>query len=345
MVYVVILNWNGWRDTVECLESLLRLADHDVRIVVCDNASTDESLLRIQEWAGGTEPCPQPSERFSGLFESPLTKPVPTTVWVPGEAVSGDDEARVILVPTGANLGFAGGCNVGLRYVLARADAEFIWLLNNDTVVPSDSLRHLRDTMHRRPDVGLCGSTLRFYDEPEKVQCYGGYDFNTWTARVKPVGTKFTGEALPNETKIEQELKYINGASTFLRPEFLWTVGLMNEQYFLYFEEIDWATRAKGDFALGYCSKSTVYHKEGMSIGSDRSQEKRSLFSERYLSRNRALFMRTYYPVRLPVTMLWIGLVIVYRLLRGRFGLAKMVWLSAWSGILTRPQAVPSLTR
>jgi len=119
------------------------------------------------------------------------------------------------------------------------------------------------------------------------VQCCGGYDFNAWTARVKTIASRGVSGALPDERVMEHKLKYVSGASAFVRIGCLKQVGPMNEQYFLYFEEIDWATRACGLYTMGYCAASMVYHKEGRSIGSHRSSGSRSLFSERYLSRNR----------------------------------------------------------
>jgi GT2 family glycosyltransferase len=324
-VYVVVLNWNGWEDTIECLQSLCLLEGGEVRIVVCDNDSADGSLERIRGWAAGTQGCAVADSRYASLVDRPV-RPRHMAEWRAGQPASSTGEADLILIPTGENLGFAGGCNVGLRYVLERGDADFVWLLNNDTVVQSDALRQLLRKMQKRPDMGICGSTLVYYFEPDVVQCLGGYDFNPWTARVKAI-------AASDEMAVERRLKYVSGASMFLRFDLLKQVGLMNEQYFLYFEEIDWATRARGVYALGYCAASRVYHKEGRSIGSHRSSGSRSLFSERYLSRNRVVFMRTYYPARVMVCLVWVMLAALYRLLRGKPALAKTMCAGAWEGL------------
>jgi GT2 family glycosyltransferase len=201
--------------------------------------------------------------------------------------------------------------------------------LNNDTVVQADALSYLLHKMRVHPEIGICGSKVVYYFEPERVQCPGGYGFNPWTARVKQISAS-------NDAEVERRLKYVSGASTFVRRGFLEQVGLMNEQYFLYFEEIDWATRAQGRFRLGYCAKSLVYHKEGRSIGSHRLSGSRSRASERWLSRNRVVFIRTHYPARLVVCLVWIGLAALCRMLRGRREVAKTMCAGAWSGLWCR---------
>ncbi len=328
-VYVVVLNWNGWEDTIECLQSLCLLEGAKVRIVVCDNDSSDGSLERIRGWAEGERGCLAADPRYGFLAEE-RARPRRVAEWRVGQPASSTGDADLTLIPTGGNLGFAAGCNLGLRYVLERDDAEFVWLLNNDTVVAADALSHLLAKMRERPDVGLCGSTLRYYFEPEAVQCPGGYDFNPWTARVKHIAASRTGSG---EEAVEPRLRYVCGASVFARVAFLRRVGLMSEQYFLYFEEVDWATRARGGYALGYCAASVVYHKEGRSIGSHRSSGSRSLFSERYLSRNRIVFMRTHYPARVPVCLAWFGLAALSRFFMGRPTVAKMMLAGAWNGL------------
>jgi GT2 family glycosyltransferase len=330
--YVVILNWNGWEDTIECLKSLCLLEGGKIRIVVCDNASSDRSLEHIRSWAEGEERCRVADPRYGFLVED-KAPPRRVAAWRVGQPASSTGDADLVLIQTGANLGFAAGCNVGLRYVLERDDAEFVWLLNNDTVVARDALGNLLEKMRERPDVGLCGSTLLHYFEPEAVQCRGGYDFNPWTARVKHIAASEASAALSGEEAVEARLRYVCGASVFVRIAFLRRVGLMSEQYFLYFEEIDWATRARGVYGLGYCAASVVYHKEGRSIGSHRSSASRSLSSEWYLSRNRIVLMRTHYPARVAVCLAWVGLAALARFSMGRTVVAKTMLAGAWNGL------------
>jgi len=333
--YVVLLNWNGWRDTIECVASLLQMTAKCYTIVICDNASTDGSYQHILEWLRQEASSYTEAGRFF-------------TEWQTASPAAGSPAARIVLVQTASNLGFAGGCNVGLRYGLERGDGEYFWLLNNDTVVDPMALAAQIDKMESDPQLGITGSTLLFYDEPDVVQCCAGYGFNFWTARVRPAAEVVARNRLPEETAVEEKLRFVSGASMFVRRCFLEKVGLMNEQYFLYFEEIDWTTRAKGLFKLGYCSVSRVFHKEGSSIGSNRDRLKRSAFSERYLSRNRVLFTRTHFPLRLPIVFTWTIFVALSRILRGNLALAKAVFSGAASGIFASryiPERVGLSTR
>jgi GT2 family glycosyltransferase len=340
MVYIILVNWNGWRETLECLESIFRLDEPDYRIIVCDNASQDASLEKIQLWAQGKLAAEVADPRYEFLVTPPVPKPIPCSGWRPGESASGPGAVRLVLIPATENLGFAAGCNLGMRFALACGDAEFLWLLNNDTVVQPQALTHLVAKMRRNTRIGMCGSTLRYYAEPGTIQCYAGFGFNEWTARVVPLSCRAKkGQGWPEESDIEAGLKYVSGASIFLRQEFVETVGLMNEQYFLYFEEIDWATRARGLYSLGYCRESTIFHKEGSKIGSNRSSKSRSLFSERYLSINRVLFTRTYFPSRTPVVLAWVTLVSLQRMLTGHYSSGKTMLVSSWKGLFRRPQS------
>ena len=318
--YIVLLNWNGWRDTVECVASLLKLHATSYSIVICDNASTDGSYRNLVEWL----------QREALLHAGPQQF---FSEWDPASPVAHSTGSRVVLVQTGSNRGFAGGCNVGLRYGLERGDGKYFWLLNNDTVVDPEALTAQIAKMESDPQLGITGSTILFYDNPDTVQCCAGYGFNFWTARVRPLPLPVSPTDLPSESSTESYLRYISGASMFARRSFLLEVGLMNEQYFLYFEEIDWAVRAEGKFTLGYCSASRILHKEGRSIGSSRENEKRSATSERWLSRNRILFTRSHFPLRLPVTLLWTSSVAISRLLQGDISRALTVFISAWGGL------------
>ena len=163
-VYVVLVNWNTWPHTVECLESLLRSDHDDFQIVVCDNASRDDSLAHLAAWAAGREPFTPPAGPVP--LDPPVRKPVSFVPLSRAEAERGGlaacADARVVLVDDGGNLGFAGGCNVGMRYALARGDAAYVWVLNNDTVVAPTAMRAMvephrpasgrRDTRCRGPN-------------------------------------------------------------------------------------------------------------------------------------------------------------------------------------------------
>lgn len=307
-VAIILVNWNGWRDTVECLESLLSLRYPDYRIVVCDNGSGDDSLCRIGAWA---------QER--GIHAPEYSRSE-------AEAAStGDAVPLITLIRNGSNLGFAGGSNVGLRYGLASGCFEYFWLLNNDTVPEPDALARLAARMREEPSIGICGSTVLHYHERDRIQALGGGHYCRWIGLPWHHGrfTRWTGEV--DRQRAESRLNYIEGASMLVSRQFLEQVGLMNEEYFLYFEEADWAVRAKGRFRLGYAPRSIVYHKIGGSIGTSSNPARKSVVCDYYNIRNRILFTRRFYPVALPTVYLVLVAELLARLFCGRWKLAAMV--------------------
>lgn len=274
-VAVVVLNWNGWQDTLACVRSVLAQADSSTRVLVCDNGSTDGSFERLQEGLAGEGRVCMTAQDAVGV-----TQPWPEPVW---------------LVQNGANLGFAGGCNVGLMLAV-RCGFDFIWLLNNDTEVEPGAQQAMVARMQQDASIGLCGSRLVYFDEPQMVQARGGAVYNAHWGVSRHMGVHSAATDPEDAQKIEAQMDYVVGASMMVSRSFVDAVGPMTEDYFLYFEELDWAERgrAKG-FRLGYAPGSVVRHKEGATIGSSHTGTG-SMLSMRYLTRNRLRFTARFYP-------------------------------------------------
>jgi hypothetical protein len=333
---VILLNWNGWKDTIECLESVFRLSCPDFRVIVCDNASSDGSLEKIKMWARGELPAGSANPQLSHLITPPVPKPIQYLELTRDQAESGTQAfgPRLWLIHNGGNLGFAGGNNIALRCALRQPDCQYFWLLNNDTVANSNALSALVRLMERQPRIGLCGSLNLSYYNPDEVQAQGGRTYSRWTARVQ----KATPQAVERFGIIHPlTMNYVNGASMLVSRAFLQTVGLMEESYFLYFEELDWAMRAKGKFDLGYARDSVIYHKEGATIGSDRDRSKRSLISDQYLSRSRVLFTKRYFPWALPSVLVCTCLSAIHRLCLGDVQRAKAMLSYMLQGLMHVP--------
>lgn len=332
---VVVLNWNGWADTLECLESLLRCRAIGGPIVVCDNDSEDESVERLRDWAEGRLDVWVPPEApLRGLSHPPIPRPIPIVEHdrASAEAANGVGEAesaaRLVLIRTGANLGFAGGNNVGLRYLLGRADVDGVWLLNNDTVVDPGAAAALIAEVERDERIGLCGSTLLYYEEPERVQAAGGATYNAWMALPRHIGEALPVSRLPDPDQVRARMAFPTAASVLVTRAFLEEVGLMSEDYFFYFEELDWARRGAGRFRIGYAPDSRVYHREGRSIGNAGAKRK-SYLSDYYFLRNRMRITRRYFPRRMLTVRLALLLALVNRLRRrqwDRIGMIARIW-------------------
>ena len=270
-VGIVLLNWNRWNFTLSCLESLFRLNYSNYSVIVCDNNSTDGSMHKLQDWAAGQQPAPLPPQaELQGLVQPPSIKPVAFRALSRSEAELALKQPVVplTLIQTGANLGFAGGCNVGVRYALTQG-MDYIWLLNNDTLATPDSLQQLINLIQRHPEIGICGSTLLSMCHPSYVLALGGGRLRHSTGTTKHIG-EGRHWPFPEEDGGELEsqlMDYVVGASMLVSRAFVETAGLMDEGYFLYYEEIDWARRLPPGISLGYAPSSVIYHREGGTTG------------------------------------------------------------------------------
>ncbi len=297
---IVLVNWRRAADTIECLESLLR-SDFPARIVVVDNASADGSVETIVDWAGGRGLPPQPSPALAHLSTPPVRKPIVMRRLSAEEAATAvPDDAAVTIIDAGANRGFAGGNNIGIAFLLRDAATDYIWLLNNDTVVEPEATQALVARMDATFNVGMCGTVVRYYHRPDTIQALNGHRFNLWSGTSRGINGGSSIRTPFDPARVARETDFVLGASLAVSRRFVTTIGPMTEDYFLYFEEIDWAYRNDGRFPIAFASGAIVYHKEGGSIGSRGSGGKRSDLSEYYLARSRLGFIRRRTPLMLP---------------------------------------------
>lgn len=330
-VYIVIVNWNGSTDTIECLESLFRLNYQNYRVVVCDNGSTDGSLDRIMAWAEGRLEAHIGLQKpaHGHLTLPPVEKPLSYAFYDRQKAERGSEatqDPHLVLLRSDDNLGFAGGNNLGMRYALAADNLDYVWLLNNDTVVDPEALTSLVTRMSEKKSAGICGSTLVHYNSEDRIQARAGGWYCKWIGLPWHIGQCETTGTKPRVEHVEKWMNYVVGASMLVSRDFLVEVGLMCEDYFLYFEETDWARRGKGRFTLAYAPDSIVYHKVGRSIGTRSDPRHKSALSDYYSIRNRILFSRRFYPETLPTIYLSLCTAILSRLLAARFDLAATIW-------------------
>lgn len=243
-VGIIVLNWNRPKDTIECLESLIPFVKaRQASIVVCDNASTDDSEGRILEWAG----------HYFRIDK--------------GVDCARSKESDFIVIQTGENRGYADGNNAGIRYVLAHGGFEFIWILNNDTVVDKNALNALCQYACEHPEVMVFGSTLVDYNCRQRVQSAGGYRYFPLLTLIHAI---YGGKDLSYVMEQSEDvlLDCVSGAALFARIELFQDLGLLNEDFFLYYEELDLATRMKQrNYRARWCKNSLVYHKGAVSTG------------------------------------------------------------------------------
>lgn len=254
-VEIVILNWNGAADTLACLGSVFALDYPDFGVVVCDNGSTDDSVARIRASFAGRGPRGAPVDAPHGGYGE-----LRSQVASPGELLP-VSQRSLVLLETGANLGFAGGNNAGLRYVLARGDCRYVWLLNNDTLVKPTALRELVLRAESDPSIGAVGGTMLYMEQPSTVQQAGGATYSRWHGMVSVNGE---GRRLAPDLPETDALDYISGGCMLLPVEVLERVGLLDDRFFMYAEDIDWCVRMRAaGYRMSYASAAHVLHKGG----------------------------------------------------------------------------------
>lgn len=300
---VVIVNYRGADDTIECLESLLR-STIPLKVVVVENGSGDGSAERILAWANGDH-LPEPgSPTLAALSRPGLRKPIAITAIAP-DAIGTGTIASLTLINSPDNLGFAGGNNLGLRHLRADRALQYFWLLNSDTVVMPDCAAALAVKMQATPRIGMCGTIVRQYWQPDRLQALGGYAFNPLTGMGRALGGNDPVNAKFNPQDIADATDFVLGASLAVSRNFLDRVGLMEESYFLYYEEMDWSMRNRrlgsDEMVIGFAHGATVYHKAGAAIGSPNAVQARSAFSDYWMARSRLRFTARFFPLLLPL--------------------------------------------
>lgn len=309
-VAVIILNWNGAAHTLACLESLKTLDYPNKTLIVCDNASTDDSLQQLSAWAA--EHFPETARAAHVQLPYALS----------------DTALDFVLLKTPRNLGFAGGMNVAMSYVLAVGNYQAVWLLNNDTQLVPNALTALVNCANRRPEVGLWGSTLLELDTPEQVQAAGGCRYQPYLTRMLSVGK---GKSLARVMEYPEDLRldYISGAAMFIPTRVLYKVGLLNEEYFLFYEELDYTQRLKqAGLHIAWCKASWVYHQGSATVGNVHMRDKVKLQRANYYENLSTLkYSANFYPRSLwLIALMRFSLKAVAVCARGDFFLLKPLW-------------------
>ena len=179
------------------------------------------------------------------------------------------------------NLGFAGGNNLGIK----QAGGDYLFFVNNDTEFTEGLVEQLVATLDAHPEAGMVSPKIRYFSMPDTLQYAGFTPMNYYTARNTCIGQfeKDTGQ-YDDRTG---ETGYAHGAAMMLRREAIIKAGLMAENYFLYYEEMDWCEKVrKARYTIRLDMQALIYHKESVSVGS------KSALKEFFMNRNRILFIR-----------------------------------------------------
>lgn len=302
---IVILNFNGSQDTLECLESLGG-SDPACNIVVVDNGSTDSSVEDLVHWAQNKN-IPLQRYKLSGQDGR-----------APQVVIPEAGNSKITLLETGRNLGFAAGNNIGIRYALQQG-MEYILILNNDTVAYYGLILDMIRVSNTE-NAGIVGVRICYYDEPNRVWFLGG-KFQWWNSCMLQgtiAGASNDGSAFPTE--------WITGCCMLIRKNVFERIGLFDENAFLYCEDVDFCQRAAYEnIRRVVTSGVTISHKISRSSGGN------TAFTWYHYSKSRIYFHRKHYSWLLHAIFLMVYVLSRFLrclpwLFRGRLDLVKASW-------------------
>jgi GT2 family glycosyltransferase len=248
--------------------------------------------------------------------------------------IIGSQFPTVRCINTRANLGYAGGNNVGIKYALEELNATYIFILNPDATIDPNCLNKLVARM--KSEKRLAGVSPIIYKHGSKEIWYAGSDINWKTGATPHIGFRETDVNKYRKNKYTQRL---NGCAMLLRTEAVKEVGLMDEKYFLYYEETDWSVRfTKAGYMLGLEPSARADHQVSTSTGGSTSP-----LYQYYMSRNKLYFIHKFQPRRFhsfvwhstlhyAVDLLRIfhhrGFMVTYKIAKARARGYKDYWMS-----------------
>jgi len=193
---------------------------------------------------------------------------------------------KVNFIRSDENLGFAGGNNLGLK----EATGDYLFFVNNDTEFTPGLVQTLANVMDEHPEVGMISPKIMYFDKPGVIQYVGFTGMNYYTARNKCEGQFQVDEG--QYDNISGPTGYAHGAAMMVRREAIEKAGTMAENFFLYYEEMDWCDHIKkAGYQIWVDTRAVIYHKESVSVG------KVSGLKEYFMNRNRILFIRRNAPL------------------------------------------------
>ena len=288
-VAIIILNWNGWEDTVECLESLYQITYPNYDVIVVDNSSQNESIEKIKEY------CEGKIKVESKFFEySSENKPIKIIEYTRKEAEGGKERElesfpfskKLILIENENNYGFSEGNNIGIGYALERG-ADYAFLLNNDTVVDAEFLNELIKVGEADKEIGILSPMIYYYYNPNKIQFGGKEKLNLYIG--KTTASKLAKKEVKQEVIIDTEI--VSGAAMLIKRETFKEIGLLPTEYFLGWEDYDYCIKtSRGGLKLVCVPKAKIWHKGGRTF----SNMDLDIARVRYSTRGQQIIRRKY---------------------------------------------------
>lgn len=296
---VIIVTFRNAEDAAGCLRALARAdAGPRVAIYICENGGREAADRLIAVLTGPDGPC-DPAPLPPALLPPRFVRVSRFRLRAGGAA---RQQIDVHVGEAVENLGYGGGVNAWLEPLLAVPDWSGVWVLNPDAEPAPDALMQLESyaALHDR---AMIGSRLSAGRRLDIVHCRG-LAWRKWRAATRAVDFLAAASICPPPGDVDRRLDAPSGASMYVTRGCVERIGLMDERYFLYFEDLDWGLRAKRHGGVGYAHASIVVHEGGTTIGTSPSRRTQSPLAVYLDFRNRILFVRKHFAVWVPWTVL-----------------------------------------
>ncbi len=215
-INIIILNWNGYEDTSELLRSLKNISYNNYSITIIDNNSTNNDVEKLKS-------------KCNNDFE---------------------------ILKSHENLGYAGGNNLGIKYLLEN-DGDFVLLLNNDTTVDEYFLEKLVRKFGTDNTIGISAPQIYFFNQPSKIWSTGGK-----ISKIRGSGVSYSSKNFNKINKRNGSFEFVSGCCMLVKKEVFQKVGFFDENYFLYDEDTDFCFRVKKNgYKICVEPDSKIYHK------------------------------------------------------------------------------------
>jgi GT2 family glycosyltransferase len=298
-VSIIMLVWNSYEVTRDCLLSLRKLDYPAYEVILVDNGSIDSS-----------------GERLAREFP------------------------EVKFIRNEQNLGFTGGNNVGMRDALGRG-ADYLLLLNNDTIVSPNFLTEMVRVAESDSGIGMLNPKIYYY-EPADTIWYAGGKYVRWKTFPVHFGLRQRDDGRYNQT---QEVSFVSGCALLVKAAVARKIGLLDETFFLSYEDVDWSARAiKAGYKAVYAPASVIWHRDSYDTKRNAGLAKRDFYN----MRNAVLCARKHLPFyQIPLFAFsmttYIGYITLKALKQADFKHAAAIYRGVWSGWWTTiPKSIPS---
>jgi len=329
-VSIIILNWNGWEDTLECLESIYQINYNNYNVILVDNDSEDNSIQTIKEYANGEIEIK--SKFFKYTHDN---KPIEIMEYSQREyeelkqkeylnlnnKVKDSKTNKLIIIKNEKNYGFAEGNNIGIKFAQKLFDPDYFLLLNNDTVVEPNFLKELVEFADTDEKIGIVGPKIYYYNFKNKdnyIWSAGG-EIHLWRELIySHVGIN---EEDLGQFDAVKEVEWVSGAALLLKTNANifknLECGVLNNNYFFGTEDVELCIKTrKTGLKIFYVFRSKIWHKVGTSREKKKIKTRNFVDYFRLIKHNFSLFFYIYHLILffiLILPKLFISFIINYR--------------------------------